>query len=176
MIFHETYLQGAYIIDIEKVLDERGFFARTWCKKEFQKKSLEHEFVQNSISLNNTIGTLRGMHYQRAPWDESKLIRCTRGSIYDVIIDLRPDSDTYHKWLGTELSAENYKILYVPPKFAHGFITLQDNTEVIYHISEYYDPSSEKGIRYNDPFFSIDWPINVATISEKDKNWPDYNS
>lgn len=174
MNFQEINLDGACIINIEKNPDDRGFFARSWCQKEFEENGIITNFVQSNISLSKFKGTLRGMHYQIAPWQETKLIRCTRGSIYDVIIDLKPDSKTYGRWFGTELSADNYKMLYVPQYFAHGFITLQDNTEVTYQVSEFYQPTAERGIRYNDPLFSIKWPIDVTVISEKDKNWPDY--
>ena len=174
MIFQEIKLNGAYIINIESNPDDRGFLARSFCQREFEHQDINNNFVQTNVSFNKTAGTLRGMHYQIAPWQETKLIRCTRGSIYDVIIDLKPDSKTYGGWFGTELSAENYKMLYVPRNFAHGFITLQDNTEVTYQVSEFYQPTAERGIRYNDPFFSIKWPIDITVISEKDKNWPDY--
>ena len=175
MIFNETKLKGAYIIEIEKRVDERGFFARTWCKNEFELPGLNSQFVQANMSYNKNRGTLRGMHYQIAPYEETKLVRCTRGAIYDVIIDLRPKSTTYKQWLGVELTAENYKMLYIPENFAHGFQTLTDNTEVIYQVSQFYAPGSEKGVRYNDPAFGIEWPIEVQVISDKDENWPDYS-
>lgn len=176
MNFEKTNLRGAYVINIQKNNDERGFFARSFCQKEFQDHGIDNNFVQTNISFNKSAGTLRGMHYQITPWREAKLVRCTKGIIYDVIIDLEPDSKTYGSWFGIELSADNYKLLYVPQHFAHGFITLQDNTEITYQVSEYYQPMAERGIRYNDPFFSINWPTDVSVISEKDKSWPDYTS
>jgi len=175
MIFKETKLKGTYIIEIEKLEDERGFFARAWCKKEFENHNLISRLVQANVSFNKKMGTLRGMHYQLAPYKETKLVRCTRGAIYDVIIDLRPDSSTYGQWMGVELTSENYKMLYVPEDFAHGFQTLEDNTETTYQVSQFYAPGSERGIRYNDPGFGIKWPRNVQVISEKDKNCPDYS-
>jgi len=174
MIFKELNLKGTFIIELEKRIDERGFFARTWCRKEFEAYGLVKEMVQANVSFNRKKGTLRGMHYQVAPYEEVKLVRCTRGAIYDVVIDLRLDSPTYKQWVGVELTSENYKMIYVPENFAHGFITLQDNTEVTYLVSEFYSPGSERGIRYNDPAFGIKWPIPVSVISEKDKNWQDY--
>ena len=175
MIFTETKLPGAYLIDIEKRGDQRGFFARGWCQKEFEAHDLIPRVVQTNISLSKRKGTLRGMHYQVAPYAEAKLVRCTRGALYDVIIDLRPDSPTHMQWLGVELSAENYKMLYVPEGFAHGFQTLVDNTEVTYQVSQFYTPEAEGGVRYNDPAFGIEWPLEVQVISDKDQSWPDYS-
>jgi dTDP-4-dehydrorhamnose 3,5-epimerase len=174
MIFTPTQLGGAYVIEIQKYEDERGFFARTWCQKEFEEHNLIPEAVQRNLSLSKKRGTLRGMHYQVAPFQETKLVQCTRGALYDVIIDVRPNSSTYKQWFGVELTAENYKMLYVPGGFAHGFITLEDNTEASYLVSQFYTPQAERGIRYNDPTFSIEWPVAVGVISEKDQNWPDY--
>ena len=174
MIFTETKLPGAYLIDIEKREDERGFFARSWCQKEFEAHGLVPRVAQANISFNKYKGTLRGMHYQAAPFAETKLVRCTRGAIYDVIVDLRPDSPTCMQWLGVELTAENYKMLYVPEGFAHGFQTLIDNTEATYQVSQFYTPEAEGGLRYNDPTFNIDWPLEVQVISDKDRNWPDF--
>jgi dTDP-4-dehydrorhamnose 3,5-epimerase len=174
MIFTETKLKGAFIIELEKKIDERGFFARAWCQKEFEHHRLVRQMVQANVSFNKKRGTLRGMHYQITPYEEAKLVRCTRGAIYDVIIDLRSDLPTYKQWIGVELTSENYRMLYVPENFAHGLITLEDNTEVTYQVSQFYSPGSEKGIRYNDAAFGIKWPIPVNVISEKDKSWPDY--
>ena len=174
MIFHETGLKGVFVIEIEKLEDHRGFFARAWCQKEFEKHNLVQRIRQANVSYNKTKGTLRGMHYQVSPYEETKLVRCTNGAIYDVIIDLRESSPTHTQWIGVELTADNYKMLYVPEKFAHGFITLEDNTEVIYQVSQFYTPGSERGIRWDDPAISIDWPIEVKVISDKDRNWPDY--
>jgi dTDP-4-dehydrorhamnose 3,5-epimerase len=174
MIFKETPLQGAYVIDLEKREDGRGFFSRVWCGNEFEAHGLVSRVVQGNTSFNKVKGTLRGMHYQIAPHIETKAIRCIEGAIYDVIIDLRPDSPTYKKWFGVELTAENRTMLYVPGNFAHGFITLQDNSEVFYLVSEYYAPACERGVRYDDPTFAIAWPAQIEVISEKDRTWPDY--
>jgi dTDP-4-dehydrorhamnose 3,5-epimerase len=174
VIFTETKLNGVCIIEIEKLRDHRGFFARVWCQKEFEEHNLVSRIKQANVSYNKTKGTLRGMHYQVTPYEETKLVRCTKGSIYDVIIDLRPASPTYTQWIGVELTAGNYKMLYVPENFAHGFQTLEDDTEVTYQVSQFYTPGSERGIRWDDPAFSIDWPIEVQVISDKDKSWPDF--
>jgi dTDP-4-dehydrorhamnose 3,5-epimerase len=174
VIFIETELKGACVIEIEKLNDHRGFFARAWCQKEFEEHNLVSRVKQANVSYNKKKGTLRGMHYQLSPYEETKLVRCTRGSIYDVIIDLRPGSPTYTQWFGVELTAENYKMLYVPENFGHGFQTLEDDTEVTYQVSQFYTPGSERGIRWDDPAFSIVWPSAVQVISDKDKNWPDY--
>jgi dTDP-4-dehydrorhamnose 3,5-epimerase len=165
MIFYETKLSDAYIIEIEKIEDGRGFFARTWDKKEYSKRGLDTEFVQSSISVNKKKGTIRGMHYQIKPYEESKIIRCIKGKIFDVIIDLRPDSKTFKELFSIELSADNYKMLYIPEGFAHGFQTLVDNTEIYYEISEVYDKNSSKGIKWNDPTFNINWPVEITLIS-----------
>ena len=175
MIFTQTKLAGAYILDLEKREDDRGFFARTFCRNEMETHGLIPDVAQANTSLSKYRGTLRGMHYQKAPYEETKLVRCTRGALYDVIIDLRPDSPTYRQWVGVELSAENYRMLFVPKHFAHGFITLADDTEANYLVSQFYAPGSELGIRWNDPVFNIKWPIDVAVISEKDANWPDFS-
>jgi dTDP-4-dehydrorhamnose 3,5-epimerase len=175
VIFTETKLKGAYIIELEELKDNRGFFARAWCQHEYEKHGLNARFVQANVSSSIKKGTLRGMHYQISPYEEIKLMRCIKGSIYDVIIDLRPDSSTYAQWIGLELTSENHKMLYVPENFAHGFQTLEDNTEVFYPVSQFYTPGSERGIRYDDPAFGIKWPeINDLVMSEKDKCWPDY--
>lgn len=175
MIFTETKLQGAYLIDIEKREDQRGFFARGWCQKEFEAHGLIPRVVQVNISLSKQKGTLRGMHYQVAPYAEAKLVRCTRGALYDVIIDLRSDSPTYLQWLGAEMTAENYRMIYVPEGFAHGFLTLADNTEATYQVSQFYTPEAEGGMRYDDPALGIEWPLAVRVISDKDANWPDFS-
>ncbi len=168
MKFIETKLRGAYIIDLERQEDERGFFARTFCQKEFEAHGLNPTFVQCSISYNKHTGTLRGMHYQVAPMAESKLVRCTRGAIYDVIIDLRPDSSTYCQWVAVELGGDNYRMLYIPEFLAHGFQTLEDDTEVFYQMSQFYEPEYAQGVRWDDPAFGIEWPISNPTLSEKD--------
>ena len=175
MIFKETNLKGAFVIELEKREDERGFFARTWCKKEFEANGLETGLVQANLSLSRKAGTLRGMHYQAAPYEETKLVKCTNGALYDVIIDLLPNSPTYKQWFAVELTENNYKMLYVPKGFAHGFQTLVDNVAVFYFVTQFYSPSAERCVRWNDPQFGINWPdVNIRTISEKDKNWPDY--
>lgn len=174
MKFLETPLKGAYIIDLEKREDERGFFARAWCQKEFESHGIYRLPVQANMSFNMKMGTIRGMHYQASPYQESKLIRCIKGSIYDVIIDLRKDSPTYRKWFGIELTDENRTMLFVPEDIAHGFLTLKDNTEVMYQVSAFYNFESERIIRYNDPSFNIQWPIKVSVISKKDIDTPDF--
>ncbi len=175
MIFHRLKLAGAYRIDLEPREDERGFFARAWCQKEFAEHGLETRIVQSNLSYNRYKGTLRGMHYQAPPHEEVKLVRCIRGSIFDVIIDLRPDSPTYRQWVGVELTAANRQMLYVPRGFAHGFQTLEDDTEVFYHVSEFYHPQAERGVRWNDPQFGIAWPaVEKRIVSVKDQSWPDY--
>jgi len=173
LIFTETELQGAYIIDIEPRQDERGYFARAWCSREFEAQGLNTHLVQCNIAYNHKKGILRGMHYQQQPHAEVKLVRCTRGSVYDAIVDLRKDSPTYLKWTGVELSEDNHRMLYVPEGFAHGYITLQDNSELFYQVSEFYTPGVEGGLRWNDPRVGIQWPdMGGLLISEKDREWP----
>lgn len=174
MIFQETKLKGAYIVEPERVEDERGFFARTWCKREFKERGINPKLTQCNISFNKKKGTLRGMHYQAVPYEEAKLVRCTMGAIYDVIIDLRPDSETFKQWMSLELTDENRKMLYIPEGFAHGFLTLVNNTEVFYQMSEFYMPEYSRGVRWNDPAFRINWPEKVVVISEKDKYYKDF--
>jgi dTDP-4-dehydrorhamnose 3,5-epimerase len=173
--FFETPLAGAYVIELEKIGDERGFFARAFCQREFVKHDLAREIVQVNNSLAERKGTLRGMHYQLAPKAETKMVRCIRGSLYDVILDLRSGSPTFGKHFGVELSAENRKMLYVPKGFAHGFVTLVDGTEAFYFVDEYYAPEQERGIRWNDPHFGIAWPIEPVVLSEKDKSHRDFD-
>ncbi len=174
MIFTETKLKGAYIIELETLEDERGFFARSFCQREFEKHGLNLRVVQCNVSYNKKKGTLRGMHYQVPPHEEAKLVSCIRGAIYDVIIDLRPDSATYCQWFALELSAENYKMLYVPEGFTHGFQTLEDNTIVFYLMSESYRPESARGVRWDDPVFGIRWPLPNRVMSKKDLSYPDF--
>ncbi|MGS5087316.1 dTDP-4-dehydrorhamnose 3,5-epimerase [Hydrogenophaga sp. A37] len=173
MIFTETKLAGAYIIDLEKRGDSRGFFARSFCQDEFERHGLVNKVVQTNVSLSKHQGTLRGMHYQESPYAETKLVRCTQGAIYDVIVDIRPDSPTFKQWIGVELSSSNHRMLFVPQHFAHGFITLMDDSEVTYQVSQVYHPGSERGLRYNDPALGIVWPQAVNVISDKDAAWPD---
>ena len=175
MIFEETQLYGAYIIHPERLEDSRGFFARSWCQKEFAQHGLMDKLVQCNISYNKVGRTLRGMHFQTKPYQETKLVRCTAGAIHDIIIDIRPESPTYKQWLGVNLSAENRTMLYVPEGFAHGYMTLVDATEVFYQVTSFYTPGAECGIRWNDPLFDIVWPFSENLIvSEKDSSWSDY--
>jgi dTDP-4-dehydrorhamnose 3,5-epimerase len=174
MIFNKGKIEGAYVIDIEKLGDERGFFGRAFCQKEFEKRGLDQEMVQTNVSFSEQSGTLRGLHYQSRPYQEAKLIRCTQGSIYDVIADVRPSSSTFKQWMGIELTADNYRMVYVPKGCAHGFITLEDDSEALYQVSAFYAPKHEKGLRYNDPAFDIEWPIDVRVVSDKDRQWPDF--
>ncbi|MBD1872794.1 dTDP-4-dehydrorhamnose 3,5-epimerase [Nodosilinea sp. FACHB-131] len=174
MIFEATNLKDAFVIDLEIRSDDRGGFARTFCAKEFEEHGLKPMVAQCNMSFNYKKGTLRGMHYQLAPAAETKLVRCTRGAIYDVIIDIRPDSPTYMQHFGIELTADNRKALYVPELFAHGYQALTDDAEVIYQVGEFYSPGYEQGIRYDDPTFGIEWPIPVTVISEKDGQWPPF--
>lgn len=174
MKFIETKLKGAYIIEPERLEDERGFFARTFCQREFEEHGLNPHIVQCNISFNKKKGTLRGMHYQVAPYQEAKLVSCIRGAIYDVIIDLRQDSPTYCQWFAVELSAENYKTLYVPEGLAHGFQTLVDDTVVFYQMSEFHHPECARGVRWDDPAFDIKWPLSQRITSKKDMNYPNF--
>lgn len=177
MIFKETPLKGAFIIELEKMGDDRGFFSRTWCQKEFQTQGLNTKIVQCNLTYSANTGTLRGLHYQNAPHEEAKTVSCIRGKIYDVIVDLRPDSQSYLQWMGFELSSNNRKMIYIPENFAHGYLTLADYTEVFYQVSQFYDPGSEGGIRWNDPSINIKWPeVSNIIVSEKDKTWPDFQA
>jgi len=176
VIFTETGLKEAFIIQPEKLEDERGFFCRAWCKREFEAQGLNTNFVQCNISFNKKRGTLRGMHHQAPPHEEAKLVRCTMGAIYDVIIDLRPDSQTFKQWISVELTAENRKMIYIPEGFAHGSITIEDDTEVFYQMSEFYTPECARGVRWNDPAFGIVWPGDVTLISERDNQYPDFGT
>jgi dTDP-4-dehydrorhamnose 3,5-epimerase len=176
MKFIPTTLQGAYVVELEKHSDERGFFTRMWCEKEFADKGLASRMVQENMSGNHKKGTIRGFHYQIAPHEEAKLVRCVKGAVFDVIIDLRPKSETYKQWIGIELNEEQKNMLYVPEGFAHAYQVLEDNTEVCYLVSQFYSPGSEKGIRWNDPLFKVIWPIQEnLLISDKDQAWPNYS-
>jgi dTDP-4-dehydrorhamnose 3,5-epimerase len=172
MQFIETKLKGAFIIDLDERLDNRGFFARTFCAKEFAEHGLKPAIAQCNLSFNYKKGTLRGMHYQIPPVTETKVIRCIQGAIYDVIVDMRPSSPTYLSHIGVELTADNRRALYVPAMFAHGYQALTDGAEVLYQVSEFYTPGYERGLRYNDPAFDIEWPLPVREISIKDSTWP----
>ncbi len=176
MILKETKLKGAYSIELQPMEDERGFFARTFCQKEFVASGLNPKLIQCNISYNKRKGTLRGMHYQVSPMAEAKLVRCTQGAMYDVIIDIRPESTTYCEWIAVELSADNYRMIYIPEGFAHGFQTLMDDTEVFYQMSEFYAPECARGVRWDDPAFGIVWPDDKRIISEKDMNYPLYKT
>lgn len=175
MKFTETKLKGSYVIELDRIEDERGFFARSWCQKEFTERGLNANLVQCNISFNLKKGTLRGMHYQAKPYEEVKLVRCIKGGIYDVIIDLRPDSPTFKEWFAVELNSENRKIIYIPEGMAHGCQTLADNTEVFYQMSEFFYSELARGVRWDDPTFTIDWPeISHRVISDKDRNFPNF--
>jgi len=174
MKFAETELKGSFVIDLERLEDERGFFARSWCQQEAKPYGLEPTWVQCNISFNRNKGTMRGMHYQAAPFEEAKLVRCTMGAIYDVIIDLRPNSPTFKKWIAAELTADNRRMLYIPQGFAHGFLTLKDDTEIFYQMSACYAPASAMGVRWNDPTFGIVWPMGVSVISDRDQSYPNF--
>ena len=174
MIFHETKLSGVVEIEMEPHRDERGFFARSWCEREFQEHGLNPRVVQCNVSFNERKGTLRGVHYQAAPDQEAKLVRCTMGGIYDVAVDLRQKSTTFMQWIGTELTAANRRALYIPEGCAHGFLTLEDETEVSYQMSEFYRPEAARGTRWNDPAFGIIWPGKVKVISDRDRTYPDF--
>jgi dTDP-4-dehydrorhamnose 3,5-epimerase len=174
VIFSETPLVGAYVIVPERREDERGFFARTWCQREFEAHGLNPRLAQCNISYNRKKGTLRGMHYQAAPYSEAKLMRCTMGAIHDVIVDLRPESPSFMNYFGTTLTPQARNMVYAPEGFAHGFLTLADDSEVFYQMSEFYAPGFARGFRWNDPSFGIVWPAEVTVISERDATYPDF--
>ena len=175
MRFYETSLHNAVLIELDRLEDERGYFARSFCEDEFARQGLETRFVQANLSFNRLAGTLRGMHYQKVPHAEVKLVRAVSGAIYDVIVDLRPDSPSYLRWEGFELTAESGRMLYVPQGFAHGFQALADETHVTYQVSHAYTPGAEGGLRWNDPAFRFTWPLPLTCISAKDAGWPDAN-
>jgi dTDP-4-dehydrorhamnose 3,5-epimerase len=176
MQFIETPLANAWSIEMDKLADERGFFARSYCPREFAQHGIEMRVVQCNVSFNSRRGTLRGMHFQTAPKAEPKLVRCTRGAIFDVIVDLRPESPTHCRWFGVELSAANHRQLYIPVGLAHGFVTLADDSEVFYQMGEFFSAEHARGVRWNDPAFDIRWPIEPTVISTKDQIYPDYKS
>jgi len=176
MTFHETNLAGVLEVLLELNIDERGFFARSWCEKEFGDHGLTTKVVQSNISQNRRRGTLRGIHYQASPFEETKVVRCIAGAIYDVAVDLRKDSPTFKQWYGAELSAENRKSLYIPKGCGHGFLTLADETEVLYLMSDLYNPEAARGVRWDDPAFQIDWPGEVQVISERDRTYGDFET
>jgi len=175
LIFTETKINGVYIIEPELLTDERGFFARSFCKEEFQKHGLKTDIVQCNISYNKKKGTLRGMHYQVAPFEEAKIVSCTHGAIYDVVLDLRKDSQTYCQWVATDLSGKNFKMMYIPKGCAHGFQTLEDDAMIYYQMMEFFHSECASGMRWDDPWFKIDWPIiHTVIVSEKDQKYPDF--
>ncbi|MGN6552548.1 MAG: dTDP-4-dehydrorhamnose 3,5-epimerase [Verrucomicrobiota bacterium] len=174
MTFHETHLKGAFVIELERHVDDRGFFARSWCQREFSNHGLNARLSQCNISFNQKRGTLRGMHFQKPPHAEAKLVRCTMGAIYDAIIDLRPDSATFKKHFGTELTAENRRMLYVPEGFAHGFQTLMDASEVFYQMSEFFDAAAGSGVRWDDPTFGIEWPVADPILNGRDRSYSNF--
>ena len=176
MIFTATQLNDAWLIELEPRKDERGFFARTWCREELAAQGLDAEIAQESLSYNRHCGTLRGLHFQRSPHEETKIVRCARGAIFDVVVDLRPHSSTYLRWQGFELTAASRRALYVPKGFAHGFQTLTDDAEVAYQISAFYAPEAAGGCRYDDPAFGVVWPLPVAMISDRDLTWPRFEA
>lgn len=176
MIYTETKLKGAYLIDVEQREDERGFVARAWCQQEFIAHGLNSNWVQCNVSYNKVKGTLRGMHYQTEPYSEVKLVRCTMGAVFDVIIDLRHQSPTFKQWFAVELNAENHRMIYIPRGFAHGYQSLEDNAEVFYQVSDFYHPKNARGVRWDDPVFAIDWPASDRRIiSETDQRHVNFN-
>jgi dTDP-4-dehydrorhamnose 3,5-epimerase len=175
MIFNQTVLRGAYTIELEPRTDDRGFFARLFCQREFRQRGLACDWVQVNNSVSKDAGTLRGLHYQLAPRAETKLVRCVAGSAWDLILDLRPDSPTFGQSYGAELSAKNRQMMYVPKGFAHGILTLAPFTELIYFVDAFYSPDDERGIRWNDPRFGFEWPVTPFFVSEKDQAWPDFD-
>jgi len=174
LTFHKTKLPGVFEINLDSKPDERGLFARTWCQKEFENSGLNPKLVQCSVSFNTRKGTLRGLHYQAAPYPEAKLVRCTRGALFDVVVDLRADSPTFRDWIGVILTATDRNMLYVPEGCGHGFLTLEDETEVFYQMSEFYHPELARGVRWDDPAFQIVWPAEAQVISERDRSYPNF--
>lgn len=174
MLFRATKIPGVFLIDLERRVDDRGYFARVFCQREFEAMGLNPCIAQMNWSANARKGTLRGVHYQVAPNREAKVVCCTRGALYDVVLDLRVDSPSYRSWVGVELTAENRRMLYIPEGCGHGFQTMADNTEVLYLMSEFYSPDHARGILYNDPAFCIDWPLPVSCISDADRAWPTF--
>lgn len=175
MLFTETTLAGAYLIDLERQEDHRGFNARAWCRRELEELGLEAELAQANVVFNPRRGTLRGLHFQHPPFAETKLVRVTRGAVHDVIVDLRAESPTFGQWAGFELRADAHRSLYVPERFAHGLLTLEDDTEVTYFVSEFYTPGQEGGLAYDEPALGIEWPAKVCLISDKDRSWPPFD-
>jgi dTDP-4-dehydrorhamnose 3,5-epimerase len=175
MRFTELPIQGAYLVDVDRIGDDRGFFGRLWCQRELEDMGLNGTIVQSNVGISVKAGTTRGLHFQTAPHSEVKFVRCSRGVMYDVIVDLRKDSPTFKKWFGIELTAENCRMLYVPEGCATGYQTLVDNTEMYYHTTAFYAPDFATGVRHDDPAFGIEWPLPVSVMSDNDKNWPDFS-
>ena len=175
MTFTPTAVEGAWLVDLDKRVDERGFFARAWCRDEFARQGLTPHLAQSNVAFTSAAATLRGLHYQVTPHQEAKLVRCTAGAIFDVLVDLRPDSPTFKRWLGVELTADNRRMLYVPEGCAHGYLTLRDNSETFYQVSAPYAQAAERGVRWNDPAFAIEWPMTPRIISAKDRELPDFH-
>jgi dTDP-4-dehydrorhamnose 3,5-epimerase len=176
MFFTQIRVAGAYVLDLERRTDDRGYFARAWCQGEFESRGLTGRLAQVNVSGNARKGTVRGMHYQISPYQEAKVVSCTRGGIYDVVVDLRPESPTHRCWAAVELTAGNRRMLYVPEGCAHGYQTLADDTELLYLMSEFYSPEHARGVRYDDPAFGIEWPLAVGALSDADRSWPDYQA
>ena len=177
MKFTETPVAGAYVIDVNRLGDERGYFGRLWCEKEMADMGLVSQIKQSNVGFSPQKGTLRGLHFQTPPHQEVKMVRCTRGSVFDVVVDLRPDSPTYLKWHGLELNADNGSALYVPEGCATGYLTLEDDSEIYYHTSEFYAPQHATGVRHNDPAFQIEWPdVEISVMSDNDVSWPDFQA
>ncbi|MCW7472050.1 dTDP-4-dehydrorhamnose 3,5-epimerase [Leptospira levettii] len=174
MIFSETGIKGSYVADLKKIEDSRGFFGRAFCTTEFSELGITSDIKQANLSYTSKKGTIRGMHFQKHPYEEMKAIRCIRGSIFDVVLDLRPESETFKRWFGIKLSAENYKMLIIPEGCAHGFQTLENDIEVFYLVSKEFSPSHDAGVRFDDPAFQIHWPLKVSEISDKDKSFKDF--
>jgi dTDP-4-dehydrorhamnose 3,5-epimerase len=174
MIFTKAPIHGAYIIDVKRIGDDRGFFGRLWCQKEYEQNGLKANIAQSNIGVSKSAGTLRGLHFQRAPHREVKIVRCSRGAMFDVILDLRPESPTFKQWFGMELTGGNATMLYVPEGCATGYLTLVDDTEMYYHATEFYHPESATGVRYDDPAFGIKWPGEIKVLSDNDRTWPDF--
>jgi len=175
MKFTETRISGVYAIDLEPIVDDRGFFARVWCQRELEQTGLTASTVQVNVGYSHYRGTLRGLHFQKAPHQEAKVVRCTRGSIFDVVLDLRADSKSFTDWISRELTATNRRMLYVPEGCAHGYQTLEDDTEIMYHTSTFYVPEAATGVRYDDDAFGIEWPLPIRVISGQDASWPNFN-
>ena len=175
MNFIETELKGSYILELDKIKDERGFFATTWEKDGFAKNGINFEVIQSNLSFNHQKGTIRGMHFQINNFQD-KLVRCTKGKIYDVLVDLRPESPTFKQWIGVEISEKNHTMIYIPKRFAHGFQTLEDNTEIFYQMSEYYNPQGSKGFRFDDTTIGISWPTKCTVISQNDQKLPNFEN